>query len=74
MLGAVDEALEHVRPVSYASDCTLGDRQVILDDVELGEFDAAREVGLFRIRDPDVVPVDRENLSRLFPGHGSICS
>ena len=64
--GAVDEALEHDRPIADAGDSATGDRQVILDDVELGELDVAREVRLVRIADADLAPVDRERTSASF--------
>src|SRR5258708_6647413 len=55
LLGAVNESLEHVRPISYAGDGPARDGQVILDDVELRKLDVAREVRLGRIRYPDFV-------------------
>ena len=61
-LGAVDEALEHDGPVADAAQRAGRDRQVVPHDVELGELRLAREVGLARVGDPDLAPLDGENL------------
>ena len=68
-LGAVDEALEHDRAVADAGERTLGDGEVVADEVELRELRLAREVGLVRVRDAHLAARDREDLRRLFLGH-----
>ena len=68
-LGAVDEALEHDRPIANAVERAVGDREVVLHEVELRELDVSREVRLVRIRDPDLATVDRQDLSGFFLGH-----
>ena len=68
-LGAIHEALEHERPIADPGDRARRDREVILHDVELRELDAAREVRLVRIRDPNLAPFDREHLGRFFLRH-----
>ena len=65
--GAVDEALERHRPAAGAAQRALGDRQVVLDEVELGVA-RLREVDLARVRDRHLAPVDREDL--LLRRHG----
>ena len=55
--GAVDEPLERHRPPAGAAQRPVGDRQVVLDEVELGVA-GLREVDLARVRDRDLAPVD----------------
>ena len=55
---AVDEPLEHVRPVARATNSPVGDREIVLYHLQLGELDVAREIKLIRIGDPDLAPVD----------------
>ena len=59
-VGAVDEALEHDRPLANAEQRALGDAQIIAHDVQLGEPHLLREVQLARVRDGHRVAVDRQ--------------
>ena len=68
-LGAIHESFEHVRPIPNATNRSSRHRQVVLNDLELGQFDVAREIGLVRIGDLDLAAVDRQNFGCLFLGH-----
>ena len=52
---AVDEALEHGRAIAEVVDHGVGNRQVVVDEIELGDLWAGEE-HLVRIRDPDLLP------------------
>ncbi len=57
-LGAVDEALQHHRTVTDAGDGAGRHREVVVDDVALGEMHVPREIRLLRMRDPHRPTVD----------------
>src|SRR5687767_15849672 len=59
-LGAIDEALQHVRAVADSRDGSRSDGQIVLDHVQLGELDVAREIGFAWIAYADVAAIDRE--------------
>ena len=68
-LGAVHETLQHDRAIADAAQRAIGDREVVADDVELREPRLRAEIGLARVRDPHLAPVDREDFRRIFLGH-----
>ena len=61
---AVREALERHRPAAGAAQRAVGDREVVADEVELGDGPAGRvrEEDLVRVGDRDLVAVDDEDL------------
>ena len=60
-LGAVDEALEGHRAVPDADERAVGDREVVADEVELGDAGIGEEE-LAGVADRDLVPVEGEGL------------
>ena len=68
-LGAVDEALQHDRPIADAAQRAGRHREVVADEVELRELRLPREIGLVRVGDPDLAPVDREHRRFRCLGH-----
>ena len=61
--GAVDEALQRHRPAADPAQRPVGDREVVLDEVEL-RVAGLREVDLGRVRDRDLAAADLEDLLR----------
>ena len=60
---AVDEALERHRPAADAGQRAIGDREVVVDEVEL-RVPRIGEVDLLRVRDRDLAAADLEDLLR----------
>ena len=58
---AVDEALEGHRPAADAGQRAVGDRKVVVDEVEL-RVSGVREVDLLRVGDRDLATADLEDL------------
>ena len=70
-LGAVDEALEHDRPIADAAERAVRDRQVVANQVQLGELRLLRKIGLAGMGDADLAPAHVQDLGILFLGHGA---
>jgi hypothetical protein len=60
-LGAVDVALQRHRTASDPTDRAIGDRQVVVNEVEL-RMAGVREEDLPRVRDRDLTPCDLDDL------------
>src|SRR5205085_6238756 len=70
VLGAVDEALEHDRPIADWREGPRRDGQVVAHDVELRERRLAREVALAGMRDAHLAAIDGEDFDFLGFAHG----
>jgi hypothetical protein len=57
----IDEALERHRAPARAAQRTVGDREVVLHEIEL-RVPRLREIDLARVRDRHLAPVDLEDL------------
>ena len=70
-VGAVDEPLEHERPVRDPREGARRDGQVVAHDVELRELRVLREIRLARVGDADFAPAHGEDLGCLFRRHAA---
>ena len=61
-LGAVDEALENDGAIADAGEGAGGDREVVADEIQLGDFGLFGEIQLVGMGDADLVAVEGEDL------------
>src|SRR5579872_2144874 len=67
--GAVDETLQHHRPILNPSQRTQSDGEIILNKFELSDSYLRREIQFLRVRDLDFLPADRQNFAGRFFCH-----
>ena len=68
-LSAVDVALQHDRTIADAAERAGRDREVVADEVELGEFGLGGEIQFVGMGNPDLAPLDGEQLGCFFLRH-----